>query len=443
MRLNFRKQTFLILHNLLNKKDVKLFYQLKENDQKTYDELKNDQLIQLKKITKFAYENYSYYEILFKKNGITPEDIKNIDDLKYLPITTKTEIRNHFDEFEKIKINGKYIAGSTGGSTGEPLKYRMSETDHALGFGLCYRGWDYGGYEFGDSMLILGGGSIVKTEIIFRKKIYHYLKNHYIASSYGMDDQYLNSLVTLIHKKKIKFIRGYASSVFLLAEYIKNNLLNTRELLGSVKSIFTTSEMLLPQQRKIIEETFGVKVYDGYGLNDGGISAYENGVQNGFLIDTERSILECVNKKDVNVVHEKGKIIATSLYNFHMPFIRYDTGDIGIISDEYLKLGGNRMVLKSLLGRANDFIEINNKRIGTPVLTVLMGKVNAVRYQFIQTSDNSIEIIIEKGELYSKKDEKFIVDSLQKHVGECNINLVYGNNFIDSENKHKFIIRDF
>lgn len=442
MRKNINSLKFIVLHNLLKKKDVILFNKLLKNSDKSLEELQQEQDFYLKKMVAFAYENVPFYKTYFKNQGIIPSDIRSTQDLQYLPVINKSIIKENAEDFIAQKAEGKYSWNSTGGSTGEPLKYLISISDQELGTALVYRGWNYGGYEPGDPLLMLGGGSIVSTNISFRKKIYHKMKNHIIASSYGMNDDYLKSLLDIIHKKKIKFIRGYASSIFLLAEFIKKNKTPEKQL-ESVQSLFTTAEMLHPQQRKIIEETFSAKVYDGYGLNDGGVSAYENGKQNGFLIDTERSVMECVDENGKAVFGQPGRIIATSLHNYHMPFLRYDTGDLGIISDEFIKNGGNRYLLKDLLGRATDYLELNSKKIGSPVLTVLMGKINAKQYQFIQKNKNTLEIRIDKDKLYSLKDEAFIRESLEGHVGKCDIKFIYGNKFIKSENKHKFIIRDF
>ncbi len=442
MRKNINTLKFIILHNLLKKKDVTLYYELLRNSDKSLEELQQEQDLRLKKVVAFAYENVTFYKTHFKNQGLIPSDIKSTKDLQYLPVINKSIIKNNPEDFIAKKAEGNFSWNSTGGSTGEPLKYLISISDQALGTALVYRGWNYGGYELGDPLLMLGGGSIVSTNITVRKKLYHKMKNHFIASSYGMNNDYLRSLLNIIHKKKIKFIRGYASSIFLLAEFINNNNIPVDQL-ESVKSLFTTAEMLYPQQRKIIEKTFSAKVYDGYGLNDGGISAFENGKQDGFLIDTERSVMESVDENGKAVYGQPGRIIATSLHNFHMPFLRYDTGDLGIISDEHIKNGGNRYLLKGLLGRATDYLELNSKKIGSPVLTVLMGKINAKQYQFIQKNKNTLEIRIDKEKSYSLKDEKFIRESLEGHVGKCEIKFIYGNKFIESENKHKFIIRDF
>jgi phenylacetate-CoA ligase len=126
-----------------------------------------------------------------------------------------------------------------------------------------------------------------------------------------------------------------------------------------------------------------------------------------------------------------------------MPFIRYDTGDIGTqIRSVNEDVSRHRLI--NLGGRVTDYIKIGGKIIGSPVLTVLMGKFDIHRYQILQTSQDEIELIIERGKTYTLDDEKYIRQSFLENIGEkTKILFNYKAEFINSENKHKFIIRKY
>lgn len=135
-----------------------------------------------------------------------------------------------------------------------------------------------------------------------------------------------------------------------------------------------------------------------------------------------------------------GKIIATSLYNYALPFIRYDTGDNGT---QILGDNNSRKKLIDLRGRTTDYITINDKTISSPVLTVLMGKIDAIKYQIIQKKNQSLEIRILKGKGYHLEQEKYIIESLTSNIDKgLEINFIYTDDFIKSANKHKFIIKE-
>ncbi len=148
--------------------------------------------------------------------------------------------------------------------------------------------------------------------------------------------------------------------------------------------------------------------------------------------------MESVDSAGKHVLNSPGSLLATSLHNFAFPFIRYDTGDVGIISRDSA-VSENRMILKNLLGRSTDFIEVNNRIIGSPVLTVLMGKFDIKRYQIVQ-SKNKLKFLINKGASFTEADEKFILTSIIEHLGNVEIEFDYKPQFIETKNKHKFIV---
>jgi phenylacetate-CoA ligase len=244
-------------------------------------------------------------------------------------------------------------------------------------------------------------------------------------------DQDLKNILNTINTKNIKFIRGYVSSVFLLADYaIKNNIKI------QLKSAFVTSEMLFDNQRKRIQLAFNCDVYDNYSLYDGGVSAYE--MKNiGRVIDMERAYMEI----DVNEEKE-GRILATQFYNTIFPFIRYDTGDIGEISLEHTSSYPFRPILTKLLGRQTEYLLLNDKKIGSPVLTILMGRSNAEQYKIIQKNKETVELYIKKSINWTEKDEHNIIESFFDKCGKFNLKIIYVDVFVN-ENKHKFIIREW
>lgn len=393
----------------------------------SYEDLKAMQEEQLRKMIHFACENVPYYTKLFEELRLKPGDINTIKDLEKLPILTKAIIKKNWQDFIPRNIGKlRYINGSTGGSTGAPLKYRMSLEDYERGVALLYRGWGYAGYKLGDKMAVIAGSSLIPTtKSETKKKIQDFLLNTRHYSSFDMSEQKLFDYFHDINRWKPYFIRGYVSSIYLFAKFIKDNYLT---LDFRPKAIFTTAEQLFDTQRELIEQVFNTKVFNNYGLNDGGVSAYECEKHNGMHIDTERAIMEVVNENGEQVTNEEGKILATSLYNYALPFIRYDTGDIGVVSDAECSCGRKTLLLKKIVGRTTDFLKLNNIIIGSPVLTVLMGKFDIEQYQIIQTNANSITCKIIKGNTYNeKRDEEFIKKSFYEHVGKINIEFDYVN----------------
>jgi len=397
---------------------------------------------QLKNIVDYANTYVPYYNTLFAEYGISPESIESIEDLQRIPILTKDIIKKNFEEFTPKNIKSlRFITNTTGGSTGVPLKYRMSLEDYERGIALLYRGWSYAGYKLGDKSAVIAGTSLIpniKTD--FSRKIFNFFLNQRNYSSYNLSEENLYKYLKNLNSWKPEFIRGYVSSIFLFAKFVHDNRLVVK---FRPKAIITTSEKLFKYQRELMEGVFNSEVFDTYGLNDGGVSAYECSMHKGLHIDTERAILEVVDENDRQIFDKPGKILATSLYNYALPFIRYDTGDIGVLSSEKCDCGRETFLLKEIIGRATDSLTLNGVNIGSPVLTVLMGRFDIQQYQIVQESESSITIKIVKGEHFSKDDEDFIRKSFYNHVGNIDIKFEYVNSIMPFKGqKHKFIINN-
>ena len=437
----FRKFLFQTSYFLVGKACVLKYYkEFMETQWWPYERLVELQSEQLQRLIRFAYEYVPYYRQLFVSLGLKPSDINSPQDLQKLPILTKRIIRQHQAEMTPKNLGKlKYIQNSTGGSTGETLQYLMSIEDHARGIALLYRGWSYGGYRLGDRVAQIAGSSLIPTaQSSLRKWAISLLRNIRAYSSYGMSDETLIQYVRSLNNFRPEFLRGYASSIYTLASFIRDRDVPVK---FRPRAVFTTSEKLLEGQRKVIEEVFSTRVFDNYGLNDGGVSAYECEEHCGMHIDMERAILEVVDEDGKQVIGKPGKILATSLYNYAFPFIRYDTGDIGVVTYSKCACGRELPLLKELLGRTTDTLVVNGKRIGSPVLTVLFGKCDIEQYQIIQESDNRLVCRIVKGQAYTQKDEEFIRRSLVSHLGPVDIVFDYVPLITPERgNKHKFII---
>lgn len=420
---------------------LKYYKEFALNNSKSIKELELQQNESLERLMSFCFDYVPYYQKLFKSLQLTKTDLKNVKDLEKLPILTKEQIKNNKESFFPTNTKKDFINGSTGGSTGAPLKYRMSRECYERGVALLLKGWGSAGYKLGDRIAIIAGASLVSNKETVKKKLQNAVMNFRQFSSYGMDSKILNKYLINMNQFRPLFIRGYASSLYILAKHVKENNIRIN---FSLKGVFSTAEVLTIKQRELIEKVFHVKVFDNYGLNDGGISAYECDEHDGMHIDYERSILQTVDDSGEVVTGRIGKIIATSLYNYAMPFIRYDTGDLGIIDDMNTCSCGNiHPLLKQVYGRTTDYLKLNNKIIGSPVLTVLMGKVDLEHYQIIQKTFNEIDINYVNKSLLSSSDEELIRKSFIEHVGPIKISFKnLPSNEMLQGNKHKFIVND-
>ena len=438
------KNLFILAHTLKNKDFMKQYKFVKKNEFESYENLKRYQEEKLQRLIQFSYENVPYYHKLFKNLNIKPEDIQSIKDLQKLPILTKEIIRNNQSDFVPLNLKEqKYANRLTGGSTGHPLQYRNSNDDKSLGFAILYANWSYVGYELGDKVAVIAGSSLIPST---RSKLIDNIKavimNTKQFSSFDLNEEYMNNIVIALNKFKPEFLNGYASSIYLFAKHIKDKDLKIN---FNPNGVFTTAEVLFNFQRDLIEDVLNCKVFDQYGLNDGGLSAYECEMHKGLHSDMIRSIME-VTDEDGNQLEtgKEGKILATSLHNYAMPFIRYDTGDLGILSNERCECGRETPLLEKIVGRTTDYLKFSNGAIiGTPILTLLFGRFDLVQYQIVQKDPNTILLNIIKGKNYRDSDETTIQNTFYTHVGEINIIFNYVDRIETTKaGKWKFIVNE-
>ena len=396
----FRKSIFIAAHELGNRAFYPTYQKLVRDQWKTYDDLKCEQEKQLRHLIQFSYENVPYYRQLFKEQKLSPHDIRTIEDLEKIPVLTKEIIKGRWDEFKPAGLSSmKYDTRATGGSTGTPLQYRVSNYDRFLNGALLYRGWGYGGYNLGDRMVFLAGSSLdVGTKPWLVERIHEIARNIRKLSSFDMAHAEMRQYASVMNSFKPRFMMGYASSIYFFANWAMENRVAVPQLEG----VFTTAEKLYPNMRETIGEVFRCGVYDTYGLNDGGVTAFECTEHSGLHIDSDRSIMEVVDADHHQLDEGQGEILATSLYNFAMPFIRYSTDDLATLGDAECSCGRHTQMLDELVGRSVDFLVTpGGKHVhGWFFLYIFWKYCKGIKeYQIVQNSIENIEIklVLEDG----------------------------------------------
>ena len=224
----------------------------------------------LQALVRHCYENVPYYTRLFDSLNLKPADIQTRDDLQKLPILTKQMVRDNFTDLISKDIHTRnYQNGSTGGSTGTPLQFKKDVGTWNMAWASSFRAWEWYGFHLGEKMMTLGGNSLVKKrKILTPKDIFDLvIMRNMKRSSADVTDEAMQAHYEAYMKYKPSAIRGYASSIVILARYIEKKQFP----ISPLKVILTTGEILMPEYRATIERVFQCNVYDEYGAGDGGV----------------------------------------------------------------------------------------------------------------------------------------------------------------------------
>lgn len=423
---------------------IRYYHLLQKTQWWSPEQLRELQNKKLRALIKHAYDNVPYYHRIFEERDLTARDIQTEDDLQKLPILTKNDIRHNFnDMLPKEFKKWKPIAISTGGSTGEPLKYYITKDQASINWAGMFRGWSWAGYKIGDKRISFGGSSLIpnknptKFEIVRRQ-----LERNLPLSVLSMNNAKYDNYINIIYSYKPKFIYGYACSIYLLADYCKSRKINNINF----DAVFSTAEVLLPHYRTAIENQFQCKVFDQYGSYDGGGQALECQIHQGLHITVEKVILEILDENGKNLHSDKsGRIIVTDLHSYAMPFIRYEVGDVGLLTDKPCVCGRGLSRLKAIEGRTTDIIRLSNGiSIAGELIVLIFKDCHVKQYQLIQKAKDELLVRVVKDINYSEWDTEHCMNILRHHVGkEIKIQLEFCENIpVGHNSKYRNILSE-
>ena len=123
---------------------------------------------------------------------------------------------------------------------------------------------------------------------------------------------------------------------------------------------------------------------------------------------------------------ERGEIVYTGLYNYAMPLIRYEVGDIGIPSDESCSCGRGLPLMKSVEGRSDDFIILPSGKMISPIILALVMKHShgVLEYQIVQEKLDHVTVYAVISESIDEKDLDVVYRSIIEFLNnEVSVNI--------------------
>lgn len=376
-------------------------------------EVMNWQTLNMQRLLKNAYEHSKYYHELFNSLNLKPADIQTMDDLRLLPPLTKEIIRERYDD---ILLDNRshyhWENKSTGGSTGDPVRYARDNVSWGFCNAYYLLMWQRTGYHYGDKFLALGSASIFPVnKKSMLQDLYYGMKRKIPFNAMNLSEEKLEECVKIIIDNDIHYIYGYASSIFLLAKYVMEKGLHDKV---SIHACFPTSEILSDIYRMTIVNAFGCRIDDSYGANDGGIVAHKLDNEKGFKV-SYNCIVQIKDSFDSN--KNQGTALLTDVTNMVFPFIRYELGDILELGDSYNDYH-NGQVLTKVVGRTSDIISLENGRtLTSPGFTILFKDLNVKGYRIFKSNPLEMTLEIVKLPGYTETEEQLIIDTMHKHAG--------------------------
>lgn len=407
----------------------------------TPDALMSHQQNALVSLLRYAYLQVPYYRHLFELKGIEKIDDLALNFFSKVPILTKDIVREHESELRSCDPDLQQVhLNMTGGSTGTPLNF-YQDADYraaALGAERCILKW--WGILPGDRTTAFWGADRELHDWSSREKLMMWLNRENIFDSFAMSEEKMHRFAATLMRWKPIYIKGYASSLHLFARF----LLDHKHFRIRPLAIRSTAETLFDFQRNDIESAFDCKVFNFYGSREVNNLAAECVEQSGLHILAGSRIVEVVDANDKPVPPGQiGRLIVTDLVNRAMPFIRYENGDLGVLSDTPCPCGLPYPRIDKVIGRVSDVLVGKKGQYvhGEFVTHLFYGSCGINNFQLIQHDVNRIEIIIQAVADNACPDMSFIKQKIRDRLGTIDITVRYVDGFErNSSGKHRFII---
>jgi len=347
----------------------------------------------LRILVRHAYDNVPYYRKVFEQRELKPDDIKTSEDLARLPILTKQLVRNNFMDLVARGLPKKEIVlGYTGGSTGEPLRFYRTKDERNWGHAAQLRAHRWAGYEIGDKRATVQVRDIYNSTMDkFMRTCQRFLQRIVTFNLLEMSTERLPLYAKKLQDFQPEFIAGYPTAIYLLAQSVEKG----GEPKIRPKAIFTGAEQLYDYQRDLFSRVFECEVYSYYSSMEMHNIASECPEHTGYHISSENVVVEIVNSEGELVpVGEEGRVLATNLRNYAMPFIRYENGDAAAISDSICPCGRGLPLLAAISGRTTDVIFTKDGKC-IPGLSLPFGVFDSPgieQFQIVQETRDSVVI---------------------------------------------------
>lgn len=230
------------------------------------------------------------------------------------------------------------------------------------------------------------------------------------SSDLGLEG--LKKMIGSVVEKKPMCILSYSSTIVELARYVDK--LETKLEFPYINSIITIGEGLSEENKELIERVFSCKVFRRYSNMELGILAQDGKYGKDYILNYGSYYFECLKIDSDEPIHdgEVGRIVVTDLFNYAMPMIRYDTGDLGIFDTS-----GKVPVLKEIYGRQRDCVySVSGNLISPAKISVSMwGMADIKQWQFIQKT--KIGYVLRLNSI-GKVDETYMTRHLKDILGE-------------------------
>ena len=405
------------------------------------------QLKRLQQTVERVYATVPFYQESFKNAGITPADVKSLEDLQRLPFTLKQDMRDNYPYgLFAVPLEQIVRIHASSGTTGKPTVVGYTRRDIETWTELMARSFTAAGANRGDVIHNAYGYGLFTGG----------LGAHYGAERVGASVIPMSGGNT---KKQLMIMQDFGSTVLtctpsyslFLAEVAAEEGIDIRKL--KLKVGILGAEPWSEKMRLEIQEKLNIKAIDIYGLSEilgpgVGIECVE--AQSGLHIWEDHFIPEIINPETGEVLPagEKGELVITTITKEGIPLIRYRTRDITRLIKEPCICGRTHARIERLSGRSDDMLIIRGVNVFPSQIESVLFNIEGVEphYQLIVERDGTLDTLEVQVEVNEQtfsdeiKELQNLSNKIRKDIKDllgvtCKVRLVEPKTITRSEGK--------
>lgn len=338
-----------------------------------------------------------FYRKRFDQYKLRPSDIKSLDDVKKIPFTSKSDLRDHYPfGLAAVPLEQTVRLHSSSGTTGNPTVVLHTQKD-----------LDQWAEAVARCLYMVG----LRKSDIFQNSSGYGMFTGGLGFQYGAERLGMLTVPAAAGNtlRQIKFITDFGTTALHAIPSYASRLYEVMIEQGvdarrdtKLRTLLIGAEPHSEAQRKRIEEMLGVKAYNSFGMSEmcGPGVAFECPEQNGMHIWEDYYIVEIINPDTLEPVPEGeiGELVLTTINREAMPLLRYRTRDLTRVLPGKCPCGRNHLRLDRMQGRSDDMIILKGVNMfPIQVETILMKfKELSTNYLIVLNAvDNNDEMTVE------------------------------------------------
>lgn len=376
----------------LNRDHIRTFGQvLAKTEKLTPEELQSYQGPLISRLLLHARKTTKFYRDRIDRNFTSTENIRNC--WPHIPIVTRTEVvKNRLKLMSRRPppIAGAVIEGMTSGSTGAPLAFRKSGLSEVASIALTERLYRWWGLNGENALALIGpakagvkAGADGYTTHGWHSSHPTGLR-HLIAPSAGIE-----MIITWLLKHRPNYLGAYPPVLRELAQSVRGQGIDLK-----LSLILSFATVLDEETRELCRVVFGAEIADTYGAEEVGHIAAQCRDCGEYHVSAEATLVEVDSSGLPVAPGQIGRVVVTPLYNYAMPLIRYELGDMAEVGATPVTCGRGLPTLRRILGRYRNLFRYRDGSASWPAASKfrLTDFIALKHFQVVQTDLDRVEI---------------------------------------------------